>query len=138
MTVAEQLEDTPAKPVLRLLRGGKGPPSDSTPVADWLSPMEVGTVFTCRKKGQAENFSLMLLQVIFKHAKSIVIADSLNSNPYAIVDPVEFSKRHELFETISEGEPNNGHDLRTVRPPGVAHDADAEGGQPSDGSTGSE
>lgn len=130
MTAVEQLEDSHPKPVLRLLRGGKGPPGDNTPGEDWMSKLPVGSVFACRKKGQVENFALMVLQIVFKHDKTIVISDSLNNNPYAAVDPVEFSKRHEFFELINKGEADNAHDLRTIRSSGMAHDADAEGGQP--------
>ena len=136
MSAVEELEEAPAKPVLRLLRGGKGPPSDYSG-KDWMSPLNIGAVFTCRKKGQTENYALMLLQIVFKHDKSVVIADSLNSNPYAIVDPVEFCKRHEFFELINNGD-TDANDLRSIPDGGVENDANAEGGQPSDDGSGPE
>lgn len=132
MTNVEALEDDRPRPQLKLLRGGKGPPSDNTPVDNWLSSLSIGAVFTCRKKGQSENYVLMMLQIVFKHDKSIIVADAIGNNPYAAIDPVEFCKRHELFEIIQQGEADNAHDLRTIRSSGMAHDADAQGGQPTD------
>jgi hypothetical protein len=141
MTVAEaEATDelvTTKYPHLRTLRGGKGPPAD-TFNSNWMSDLNVGAVFSCRKKGQSENYALMMLQIMFKHDKTVIISDSLNANPYAAVDPVEFSKRHDLHELIDNGEPDNGHDLRTVRPPGVEDNVDAEGRQPGDDSAGPE
>lgn len=130
MTIVEELLQDRPKPQLRLLRGGKGPPEDNTPGKDWMSPLETGTVFSCRKKGQAEDYALMMLQIMFKHDKTIIIADAMNNNPYAAVDPAAFCKRHDLFEIIQQGEVNNDPDLRTVRHGGVADDVDAEGRQP--------
>lgn len=103
VTTPEEAEVRPAW-TPRVIRGGKGPPEDNNPTKDWLSPLEAGCVFSCRQKGKAENYSLMILQIIFKHAKTIVLADSLNSNPYVAVDPMEFCKRHEFFELINNGE----------------------------------
>jgi hypothetical protein len=139
MNAAEAVEKEVKGPKLRLLTGGKGPPIDiSNP--NWLSSLNVGSVFSCRKKGQKENYALMLLQLMFKHDITYIISDGLNTNPYSSVDHREFSKIYELVEIIEHGgdshldngEPNNGHDLRTVRPPGVEDDADAEGRQPRD------
>lgn len=124
-------------PTLRLIRGGKGPPEDNNPPADWLSPLPIGSVFACRKKGQPEKYALMMLQILFKHVKTIIVSDALNSNPNAPIDAAEFCKCHELVEIIQEGDPN-GHDLRTVRPPGVENDVDVEAGQPGDDPVGRE
>jgi hypothetical protein len=97
-----------------------------------MASLEVGTVFSCRKKGQSEKFALMMLQILFKHAKTVIISDALNNNPNVPIDEAEFCKCHELVEVINKGEPDNGHDLWTVRPAGMAHDVDAEAGQPGD------
>ena len=137
MSVAEMDEKEHTYPTLRLLRGGKGPPSDNTPHPDWLSPLKAGAVFTCRKKGQAENYALMMLQIMFKHAKTIIIGDALNNNPYAPIDPVEFCKKHDLFEVIEEGGElpegeKDGNSEGSLRPSGVADNEDATGGQPAD------
>lgn len=128
-------EPTATTPMLRLLRGGKGPPSDNTPHPDWLSPLKVGAVFSCSKKGQAENYVLGLLIVVFKHGKTVILSDGLNNQPRVAVDPVEFCKRHTLFEVIEEGGElpegeNNGNSEGSLRPGGMDDDADAEGRQP--------
>lgn len=125
-------EPTETTPKLRLLQGGKGPPIDNTPHPDWLSPLKVGAVFSCKKKGQAENYVLGLLIIVFKHAKTIILADGLNSQPRVPVDPVEFCKRHDLFEVIEEGGEspegeNDGNGEGSLRPSGMEDDADAEG-----------
>jgi hypothetical protein len=145
MTSVEAIEEEAKMehtyPTLRLLRGGKGPPSDDGPKENWMKDLEVGTVFSCRKKGQSENYALMMLQLCFKHDKTYIIADSLNSNPYAAIDPIEFCKRHDFFELIEKGktpqEIEDGNDLRSIRHSGMEDDADAEGGQPSDDGSGS-
>lgn len=103
--VVEETDElkTTKYPHLRTLRGGKGPPTDTNKI-DWMSELNVGAVFSCRKKGQSENYALMMLQLMFKHDKTVIISDSLNAHPYAAVDPVEFSKRHDLHELIDNGE----------------------------------
>jgi hypothetical protein len=126
--MSELMETT--VPKLRLLRGGKGPPSD-TGGPNWMAELAVGSVFSCRKKGQSEKFALMMLQILFRHARTIIVSDALNNNPNIPIDEIEFCKCHELVEVISQGDPN-GHDLRTVRPPGVEDNVDAEGGQSRD------
>lgn len=129
---------TEITPTLRLLRGGKGPPID-TGGTNWMDDLPVGSVFSCRKKGQPEKYALMMLQIIYKHVKTVIVADALNNNPNAPIDAVEFCKCHELVEVIERGDNShrekgdpNGHDLRTVRDGGVEDDVDAEGRQPGD------
>lgn len=129
-------EPTETTPKLRLLRGGKGPPID-TGGTNWMDDLPVDSVFSCRKKGQSEKYALMMLQIIYKHVKTVIVSDALNNNPNAPIDALEFCKCHELVEVIQKGDPN-GHDLRTVRPPGMEDDVDAEAGQQGDDPVGRE
>lgn len=84
-------------PRLRLITGGKGPPTTGS---DWLSALKRGAVFTCKRKGLPD---LELLIIAFKHAKTIVLVDGLNQSPRKAWDPVEFCKLYSLFEIIEEG-----------------------------------
>lgn len=112
--VVEETDElvTTKYPHLRTLKGGKGPPTDINKT-DWMSDLNVGAVFSCRKKGQTENYALMMLQITYKHDKTVIISDAINNNPYAAVDPVEFCKRHDLHELIDNGENTQPKDDNT-------------------------
>src|SRR5882762_4870863 len=85
------------KPMLKLITGGKGPPTTS--VGDnWLKDLKKGAVFTCKRKGITTELELLI--VAFKHDKTIVLVDGLNGAPRRAVDPSEFCKQYDWFETI--------------------------------------
>jgi hypothetical protein len=131
MTVTDTEKDEPL-PMLRLITGGKGnPPSKGN---NWLKDLQKNSVFTCKKKGTHAELELYI--VAFKHEKTMVLVDGLNSNPRRAVDPEGFCNLYSLFEIIEEGgerpEGVNNDSSRTVRSGGVGHDEDAPRGQPTD------
>lgn len=120
-------------PGFKLARGGKGPP-DAPLINNWLTKLNKGTVFSC--KDRQNNGTVSVLRLEFKHDKTYIVADALNGGPYLPVDE-DFCKRFSLLEIIKEGGEHpegvtDGSD-RTVRSPDLAHDVDAEAGQPRDG-----
>lgn len=102
-------------PKLRLITGGKGPPTTSG--NNWLQDLQKGAVFTCKRKGMTGELELLI--IAFKHTKTIVLVDGLNGAPRRAVDPSEFCKQYDWFETIQEAEQlpeEHLDDTRTVRP----------------------
>lgn len=111
-------------PMLRLVSGGKGPPEVTG--ENWLINLNKNCVFACKENGK--EVDLELLRLVFKHNKTCIVADALNSAPARAVDPVAFCKRYKKFEIVEEGgerpevRPN---DMRTIQPSGVDHNEDA-------------
>ena len=119
-------------PRLRLLQGGKGPPTTGE---NWLKDLKKGAVFTCKPKGSG---ILMLYIIAFKHTKSMILVDGLNNGPRIAVDPVEFCRLHSFFELIEEGGElpvGDKNDGGTVRSGGVVDNENAPRGQPEHEST---
>lgn len=137
MTMVETTEEEAkmaVKPMLRLVSGGKGPPEVTG--ENWLINLQKNCVFSCKENGK--EVDLELLRLVYKHGKTCIVADALNSAPARAVDPVAFCKRYRHFETIEEGGvhpevSDNGNNPRTLRASRVGNDADAEGGQQTDG-----
>lgn len=126
MTIVETTEEEEKvlqKPMLRLVSGGKGPPDNLG--ENWLINLQKNCVFACKENGK--EVDLELLRLVFKHNKTCIVADALNSAPARAVDPVAFCKRYKHFETIEEGgePPKVQHDMRTIQPSGVDHNEDA-------------
>lgn len=128
MTNVEELEDLQDLPHVgwkpRVMRGGNSPPAG--PTVNWLKELKKSAVFSCKMRGTSVD--LELYGVAFKHPKTIILFNSMGTGPNRVVDPEEFSKKYILFEVIEEGD----DDIRTVRPPDMADDADVEGGQQTD------
>lgn len=122
-------EEETKYPHFRLLRGGKGPPIN-TEGKDWLSPLERGTAFACKRKGSKE-FEVQIFVISFKHSPTMVLVDGLNPARRFGVDPAEFCKQFNLFEILGkeeadiqpEGEEDGSEG--TVRSGVVEDDADA-------------
>ena len=135
MTNAETDEEK-VVPTLRLLQGGKGPPIN-TEGKDWLTPLKKGAIFSCEGKGQ-NLYTLKLFRIVFKHTKTVILADALGNSITEAVNPITFCKLHNLFEVIEEGgerpvgDENDGDQVRSG---GVADDENASSGQPGDDST---
>ncbi len=135
MNALENIEEEKIMPKLRLITGGKGPPTATG--VNWLKDLKKGAVFTCKRKGMT--CELELLIVAFKHDKTIVLVDGLNGAPRRAVDPSEFCKQYDWFETIQEAEQlpeEHDNDTRPVRSSRMDDNADAEGRQPSDDGSG--
>jgi len=121
-------EEEVAYPRLRLLQGGKGPPTTGV---NWLKDLKRGAVFTCKPKGSG---ILLLYIIAFKHTKSMILVDGLNNGPRIAIDPEEFCRLHSFFELIEEGgelpvgDTNDGSG--SIRSPRVVDDEDAPGRQP--------
>lgn len=91
-------------PQLRLLQGGKGPPINTTG-EDWLTPLKKGAIFSCEGKGQ-NLYTLSIYRIVFKHTKTVILADALGNSPTIAINPVIFCKLHNFFELIEEGGQN--------------------------------
>lgn len=103
MTTVDVDEDNLPRypPRLRLITGGNGTPPPTGD--DWLSKLNKKAVFSCKLRSQPNLDVLLVLQVVYKHAKTILLGDALNSQPLMAVDPVEFSKKYTKHELIEEG-----------------------------------
>lgn len=133
MTNVEEDAKEEKYPHLRLMQGGKGPP-DAPLINNWLSKLQKNAVFSC--KDRQNNGMVNIYILVFKHPKTYVLADALGNGPRIAVDE-DWCKRFSLLELIEEGGEHpegvtDGSD-RTVRSPDLAHDVDAEAGQPRDG-----
>jgi hypothetical protein len=124
------------KPQLRLLRGGKGPPINTTGI-NWLRGLTKNTAFTCKRKTGADYLDLYI--IAFKYEKSVILVSGLDNNLRFVVDPEDFCKKYNLFEVIGieGGEPaveeggkhpeevTDGNSEGTVPESTVVNDADA-------------
>lgn len=121
-----------SKPQLKLLTGGKEPPS-TTGGVNWLNGLARGTAFSCKKRNSDDVF---IFVIAFKYERTIVLVDGFHSENRFAVDPEVFSKKHDYWETVGteeEAQPPKEieHDSdRTVSHGRVADDVDAEGRQP--------
>lgn len=130
MNVAEE-ETEAKKPLLRLITGGKGPPTTSG--EDWLNTLPKGCVFSCKKKGTT--VELEVYGISFKHDKTVILFNALGNGPVRAVDPKEFSNQYFKQEVIEEGgerPEGSNNDSPQIRSSRVADDEDASGRQPSD------
>ena len=105
ININPEKEPVPRGWLPRVITGGKGDPPDPN---DWLTPMEVGSVFVARQKDfpvDGELFKLVFKGEIFYLLEHIVNDDSYDR--YVI--PSAFSRRyveHELLRIEKEeGEP---------------------------------
>lgn len=117
-------------PQLKLLRGGKGPPTNTSGV-NWLRGLQKNAAFACKKKGNTDYLELYI--VAFKHDKTVILVNGLDNNHRFAVDPQEFCKKYSLFEVIEEGgehpEGSSNDSKGTVQSSDVEDNADVEGGQ---------
>lgn len=141
MSNVEELEDIADKPHVgwtpKLITGGKGTYNTGD---NWLKDLKKGAVFSCKKKGTT--IDLEVYGISFKHQKTFILFNALGTGPVRAVDPKEFCNHYSLFELIEEGgqedlrkeggENPNDTDIRSIRPPDMANDANVEGGQPPD------
>lgn len=83
----------------KLLQGGKEPPSTD---ANWLSELEVGTVFLVQDKNKPTDFTLGQFRLMEKTEKSCFIAtmieDKIQTFP---VNPVRFCNRYSRWEVLA-------------------------------------
>lgn len=126
-------EEAVKYPNFRLLRGGKGPPINGNG-ENWLAELKQNCIFACAHKGQNQ-FIVGLFRIVYKHKKTIIIADALGNQPTVAIDPVEFCKKHDFFELIEEGGilpvgETDGNSKGALLHSRVDDDEDAEGRQP--------
>jgi hypothetical protein len=79
---------------LRTLVGGSTPPG-----SNWLSELEIGTIFLAKDKTSAD-FSLMYLCLIDKTEKSVKLASPELPTP-RFVDPNRFCQKYMWHETLA-------------------------------------
>lgn len=101
----------------KVIQGGKGGTQPPNNHDNWLINLSKGCVFSCKENGK--EVDLDILRVVFKHEKTVIVADALNSQPARAVDPEGFCKRHKLFEILEEGgehpkEVTDGNSTRTL------------------------
>jgi hypothetical protein len=85
-------------PDLKLLQGGKGPPTEDHP--DWLSDMPVGAIFLVQHRNQPTEFTLGLFHLVDKTEKGACVLFTKGSNIPAYVNPSRFSRLFTLYEFI--------------------------------------
>jgi hypothetical protein len=78
---------------LKTILGGATPPG-----GNWLSELEIGTIFLAKDKTSAD-FSLMYLCLVDKTEKSIKLASPELPTP-RFVDPNRFCQKYMLHETL--------------------------------------
>ncbi len=99
----------PQQPKLKLITGGKGPPTNP----DWLSNLNEGDIFLARHHKQAEqNFELNIFRVMMKTGKSVKLMIQLvdTDQLFRWVDPKVFSREMIFQEVIGNAndEPTGG------------------------------
>lgn len=85
-------------PDLKLLQGGKGPPTEDHP--DWLSDMPIGSIFLVQHRNQPAEFTLGLFHLVDKTEKGACVLFTKGSNLPAYVNPSRFSRLFTLYEFI--------------------------------------
>lgn len=91
-----------------LLTAPKGPTGN-----DWLSGLPVGTVFLCSPKPEAPVSKIFLqeYEVKCRFTKAIKLIAHVEPEQPALVNPEEFCKFFDLFETLYTPEESDVHDL---------------------------
>lgn len=99
--VEENKSEEEPKPVLKLIRGGKGPPTEEN--EDWLSPLPVGLNFLVKKK--KEDFECLECHILHKSRLAIVLVLTYNKAQAELwVEPKAFCKHHTLIEILEVNE----------------------------------
>lgn len=86
---------------LAVIQGGKslgGGGSEENP--DWLSTLEVGTIFLVEEKGNPKQFALAQFQVVDKTEKAVYLVSRLNEVIQTFVKPMSFCNQYRLFEVL--------------------------------------
>lgn len=95
----EEEEDTIMN--LAVIQGGKslgGGGSEDNP--DWLSQLEVGTIFLVEEKGNPKLFALAQFQIVDKTEKAVYLVSRLNGVIQTFVKPMAFCNQYRLFEVL--------------------------------------
>jgi hypothetical protein len=95
--VDSQMEDNPnviSFEQEKAKRAGGTPP----PGVDWLSRLEIGTVFRVKQK-RLSNIELIDYQLTWKGQRSVVVYCAKTNHKYPI-DPIVFCEEAELFEIL--------------------------------------
>ena len=95
--ITKKEEEDKIAPKLRLITGGKGPPTYNE--GDWLSPIEEETTILIQKIND-QNFSLGQATVVMKLTKAILLAIVGQSKEMVWVDPNRFSSQYRRFDTV--------------------------------------
>lgn len=95
--------DTPKvlkSPKLKLLQGGKGPPTTSG--TNWLMELEEHTIFLCKRKGDLE-FVAYQFTIDWKGDRGVLLSSNIPTRVELPVDSMGFSLTHELIEIQRKG-----------------------------------
>lgn len=113
-------------PHLRVLSGGGNPPIGGG--INWLNGLEKGTAFTCKQKGKTEELEFFI--IAFKYDRSIILVGAMDQSIRRVVDPEEFCKKYNYWETIAKEEAgeqpegvDDGSREGTIQPSSVEDDA---------------
>lgn len=106
---------------LKLIQGGKEPPSTGS---DWLSALEVGTVFFVQSKTNPMDFNLGLFRVSKKEERVIMLQSPMLPKEI-YVNPIRFCNNYLLYQEVGivKEEEGNSHDGDRV---------EGDGGVPQD------
>lgn len=86
---------------LAVIQGGKSSTGSGTnPPDDWLSELEVGTIFLVEEKNNIKNFNLGQFQVVTKTDKAVHLASMLNGLVQTFVKPLAFCNQYRLYEVL--------------------------------------
>ena len=77
--------------------GFNTPPSDG----DWLTPLEIGTIFLVQEKNNPKNFNLGQFQIADKTERSVFLASNLNGLVKTFVVPTIFCNQYRLYEVLA-------------------------------------
>lgn len=82
-----------------VINGGKdsGPPVDTS---DWLTPLEIGTIFLVEEKNNPRNFALGQFQLVSKEQKAVYLISMLNGVVHTFVKPPAFCAQYRLYEIL--------------------------------------
>lgn len=111
----QQEEENNTVVELRTVQGGKTPPPTGGgykgPGQDWLSPLEIGTIFLCGER--SPEFNLGQFQLVHKEPRepepitgkertpACLLISNLNGPIKTFVDPDKFCQRYNLFAVMA-------------------------------------
>jgi len=95
--ITKKEEEDKIAPKLRLITGGKGPPTYNE--GDWLSPIEEETTILIQKIND-QNVSLGQATVVMKLTKAILLTIVGQSKEIVWVDPNRFCSIYRRYDTV--------------------------------------
>lgn len=119
----EEIVTTNVRPMLKIITGGK-----DGDFGNWIAGLPKGSAFIVHEK--LERMDATIFQVAFHFRDHTLLYNSVNQPFHRLVNQVEFCRRYDLDEVLQYGEAPPDGDSIEHRQSDLAHDVDAQEGQP--------